>query len=305
MGALCLWQQLWCSTFNIPQITTMVKPMPAFFLISILRKEQTERRSKIGSIYLHPNFVYMTRGMQCGRIVAIGRKAADSMPNAKIGDTLLVHHFVESSEKQNCVASDGLYNYYVVTCMSHNGQNNQTYAVFDGKNIIPHPDYIFLECPPPATSAQNPQDYIDNNLQKSQTGLFLFKQWTVDREGIVERIKELKEQIGSLTKPGMRMTPEVAKAVKQREEEMDRLSSQLNKKRMELFTVAAINPDFADDIFQQWQCRVGAGDQVYMLNIACETKMEFAGKEYIVAKSMHFSAPAAWINSHLSRELAL
>jgi co-chaperonin GroES (HSP10) len=282
----------------------MVKPMPAFFLISIPRIQQTERKSKIGNLYLHPNFVYMTRGMQCGKIVSIGSKAAASMPQAKIGDTLLVHHFVESSEKQNCVASDDLYNYYVVTCMSHNGQNNQTYAVFDGKDIIPHPDYIFLECTKAAPRSETPEDYLDNNLKKTSSGLFLFKQWTIDREGIVERIKELKEQIGSLTKPGMNMTADVAKAVKQREEEMDRLSAQLNKKRIERFIVAAINPDFSDDILQQWDCRVSAGDMVYMLNIACETKMEFNGKEYIVAKSMHFSAPASWVHKHLSRELA-
>jgi co-chaperonin GroES (HSP10) len=238
--------------------------------------------------------VYMTRGMQCGRIVAVGDRAADIFPEAQIGQTLLVHHFVESDEKSNCVDSDEQYNYYVVTCTYHNGQNNQTYGVFDGEKIIPHPDYLFLEAPP-SLPALTPDEYLDDQLQESKAGLFVFKQWKLDREAIVERIKELKGQIDQLTKPGMRMTREVSVAVREREQEMDRLSQQLNQKKMEIYTVAAINPDFAAEILSQTFFPVNPGDKVFMLNIACETKMEFNNKEYIVAKCQHFCAPYNWV----------
>ena len=253
---------------------------------------------------LHPNFVYMTRGMQCGQVVAIGRIAGETFPQVRIGDTLLVHHFVESSEKTNCIAQDEYFNYYIVTCISHNGQNNQTYAVFDGSKIIPHPDYLFLETLQPRTSSQTPEEYLDAQLTMNDSGLLTFKQWTVDREGIVKQIQDIKRYIEELTKPGMQMTSQVAKVVEEKEAEMNHLSSLLNKKRFELYTIAAINPDFAADVHAQFLLPVKKGDDIYMLNIACDTKMEFQQKEYIVAKAIHFGAPRSWVTHQFNKESA-
>lgn len=277
--------------------------MPAYFLISIPRKEQHERRSRIGSIFLHPNFVYMTRGMQCGKIESIGSIAAEVMPEARLGDTLLVHHFVESYEKSFCVAADPDFYYYVVTCMSHNGQNNQTYAVFDGKRILPHPDYIFLETKKSAITPAGVDEYLDTQLQKKESGLLTFKNWTIDKEELVKQMSEIKAQIDSLTKPGMRMTDQVAKVIKEKEAEMDAISKMLNKKRYDLYQIAEISPTFKAQVEEEFHCDIWPGDWIYMLNIACETKMEFNGTEYIVAKTQHFGAPQIWVKRQFNKEL--
>lgn len=256
----------------------------------------------IGSIYLHPNFVYMTRGMQCGQIVAIGEIAGQTLPEARIGDTLLIHHFVESTEKQFCIYSDQYFHYYVVTCMSHNGQNNQTYAIYNGSKIIPHPDYIFLDCKQPQESNLNPDEYLAQQLKAQASGIFTFKEWTIDREGITKKIQSIKSQIDQLTKS--RMTPEIKEVIEGYEAEMNRLSKMMTKQRFELYTVIAGSPRFFDIVREQYDTPVGNGDKIYMLNIACETKMEFNKREFIVAKTQHFGAPYNWVKNNLSRESA-
>lgn len=283
-------------------ISAMLRPMPAYFLISIPRAEQSERKSRIGKIFFHPNFVYMTRGMQCGQIIAIGDIAAKTMPTAKVGDTLLIHHFVESTEKVQCIYSDEWFNYYVVTCKSHNGQNNQTYAVFDGLKISPHPDYIFLDCEQPRDKSLPADEYVNSQLQKRTSGLFTFKEWSVNREEISKKIQEIKSQIDSLNKT--RMNEDIRKVIIEREAEMNRLSSLMTKQRFQMYTIAAGNTSFYQEVGDHYGVYPKDGDIIYMLNIACETKIEFNKKEYIVAKTMHFGAPHSWVVKQINRELA-
>lgn len=278
----------------------MIRPMPAYFVISIPKKEQADRKARIGSIFLHPSFVYMTRGMQCGQIVAIGERAGQALPEARLGDTLLVHHFVESYEKTNCIAVDEYFYYYVVTAMSHNGQNNQTYGVFDGRKIIPHSDYLFLETKQPVDRSLTPEEYLEEELQQQKSGLFTFKEWKIDIESIRKQIAEIKGFIDSLTKT--RMNPEIAKVIKEKEAEMDRLSKMLQQQRFELYTIIAGNRQFFDQVEEHYHTRIGPGARIYMLNIACQTKMEFNKVEYIVAKSAHFGAPQAWVRNQLNKE---
>lgn len=278
----------------------MIRPMAAYFIVSIPRQEQADRKSKIGSIYLHPSFVYMTRGMQCGKIMAIGEIAHIALPEARLGDTLLFHHFVESSEKVQCIAADSEYYYYVVTCKSHNGQNNQTYGVYNGHKIIPHSDYLFLATKQPTERSLGADEYLKDQLTKRDSGIFVFKDWTIDHEGTVKQIQEIKRQIDQLTKS--RMTREIARAIETMEAEMNRLSKMLNQQRFELYTIVAGNLQFYDQVAEHYGQRINNGSAVYMLNIACQTKMEFNQVEYIVAKSIHFGAPHTWVRKHFNKE---
>lgn len=276
----------------------MLKPMPAYFLVRVPRQEQSDRKNKIGSLFLHPNYVYMTRGMQCGQIIGIGSTAIEMLPEARVGQMLLFHHFVESNEKQQCVGQDPNFNYYVVTALSHNGQNNQSYGIFDGKEIIPHSDYLFLECVPKASSGLT----LDERLEKNASGIFVFKEWRVDREGLREQMEEIKRQIDSLTKAGMRMTDQVAAVIRGKEEEMNRISKLLIQKSYQLYRLTAASRTWLDQVGEEFGCPIDKGDQVYMLNIACDTKMEFHDKEYIVAKSMHFGAPEKWVTEAMRKK---
>lgn len=278
----------------------MIKPMPPYFIVSIPRKEQAERKSKIGHVYLHPNFVYMTRGMQCGQIVAIGDTAHETMPEARLGDTLLLHHFVESTEKQFCITSDQHFHYYVVTCMSHNGQNNQTYGIYNGSKIIAHPDYVFLDCQQPTASDLTPEEYLTAQLKAQESGIVTFKDWKVDREEITKRIQAIKAQVDQLTKS--RMSPELKEVIEGYEAEMNRLSKLMTKQQFQLYKLIAGSQHFFDMVKEQYETSLKVGDNIYMLNIACDTKMEFNKREFIVAKSQHFGAPQEWAKRMVLRQ---
>lgn len=275
----------------------MVKPMPAYFLVRIPKHEQFARKEKIGSIYLPPTFVFLTRNMQCGYIVAIGEDAAHFFPDAKIDMLLLFHHFVEANDKQQMVYADKDWNYYVVTCCSHNGQNNQTYGVWTGTDIIPHQDYIFLE------SDNKTQDTVDVNafhdvaLKPNKNNILLFSNWKTTREDLVEQQAKLRLEIQSLAKS--KMTEPIMRAISEKENELNILSKKINNKRYDLYIIKAVNPEYnlwIAECFGQW---LAPGSVVYMLNIACKTVIEFNNQEYIVAKTMHFGIPYKWVIRHL------
>lgn len=270
----------------------MVKPMPPYFLVSIPKKDQKERKEKIGSIYLHPTYIFLTRNMQCGEIVAIGSQAAELLPDASVGDTLLFHHFVESLEKCQCVDSDDNFNYYVVTACYHNGQNNQTYGIWNGKNIIPHPDYIFLACET-EDNATALDEFLHKKTAVNENGILQFNDWKITREDITRKMEKIKNEIESLAKTKMR--EDVAREINRKESEMNELSKLMHKKRYQLYSIFAINPSFNLAIANIYGCWLASGSKVYMLNIACETKIEFDRKEYIVAKSQHFGVPHSWV----------
>lgn len=266
--------------------------MPAYFLIRIPKNRQKERLEKMGNLYLHPNYVYLTRGMQYGQIVAIGEKAQMQLQEANCGDILLFHHFVESHEKSQCVDSDEIYNYYVVTALSHNGQNNQTYGIWQNDTIIPHPEYLFLEAEKPLDLIQTPDEYIEKALKATESGIFLFKEWRIDRAALTSQMEEIKAQIESLSKT--KMTAPVIKAIEEKEAEMNRISKIINSKKYQLYNLVAAHSSFTDEVEACFNTTLLPGHPIYMLDIACQTKMEFNNTEYIVAKSVHFGIPQAW-----------
>jgi hypothetical protein len=275
----------------------MIQPMPAFFLVRVPIQEQAERKDKKGLLHLHPNYIYMTRGMQCGEIEAIGARAHGQFPEARIGDTLLFHHFVESTEKPFLVDKDKHFHYYVVTGYSHNGNNTMTYGCFNGEQIFAHPQYLFIEVPKTPAGSLTPEQYLDEHLSVTPGGLLTFTEWRVDRVSLTERMQELKKQSESLLKS--EKTPPILKAVRELEEEMNSISQQLSARKYETYTLLAAHPSFLEHMSRRFQYPISAGDLVLMLDIACETKMEFHGTEYIVAKALHFGAPYGWLQQQL------
>jgi len=134
-------------------------PMPPYFLIKIGKEQQKEKKEKIGSLYFPQEYIYMTREVQFGTIIAIGesnneeiKSAKDVMPMASVGDYLLVHHFISGKKdgKGECfyfIGEDDEFNYYAVNCFAVEGERPLAYAVARGSEVIPTPDYIFLEQP--------------------------------------------------------------------------------------------------------------------------------------------------------------
>src|ERR1035437_8362497 len=98
-----------------------LRAMPNYFIVKIEIEKQKERKEKIGSLYIHASYTFMRRNMQQGEIVAIGSIVATQFPQAKVGDTLIFHHFVEGSESGggNFIFEENGDNYYYVTAADY------------------------------------------------------------------------------------------------------------------------------------------------------------------------------------------
>jgi hypothetical protein len=264
---------------NIP------RPLPPYFLIKISRIKQQEKQQKIGSIIIPETERFMMYNIQAGEIVAIGRKANEYFPEAKIGDTLICHHFVQGENEQEAredhlIHQDETYNYYVVTCFDYNRKGNETYGIWDGGKIIPNKDYIFLETEI-KDEPKTPDEYINCAIKKRESGIFTFSNWTESRESKAEKMRRLKSEIQQLSKSGAQKE-HIAKGIKEREQELEQLSLVINAQSYQLYKIAAFNP-----ILKECYPDITIGHSVYILNIAAQTEIELNSKKYIVCKTSY------------------
>ena len=260
-----------------------LRPHSPYFLIRISRQEQATKQQKIGSIIIPETVRFMMYNVQAGEIVGIGDKAKTHFPEAKVGNILLVHHFVQGESEQEAredhlVHQDELYNYYVVTCFDFYRKGNETYGVWDGEKIIPNKDYIFLNVPV-KNDPNTPDEYIQSALHKNESGIFTFSNWSESRESKADKMKQLQRDIKELSKSGVQKE-HIAKAIKEKEAELELLSIDLNVKTYVKHIVAAFHPDLLESI-----PNICIGDAIYILNYAAETQIDFMDKKYIVAKT--------------------
>ena len=253
------------------KIFTMQSLSPNF-IIRVPKKDESEKREKIGHIYLHPSFVWMTRNTQCGVIESISNEAQKQFPNAKIGDILLCHHFVQASHsvkeyrKRYLVNEDNDNFYYKVTAQEYNGDNNQSYGIWDGEKIIPHKDYVFLE---------KELVQLDTPKQESNIELTDYKQTNDD---VYQKLENIKSYIMNLTKT--KMTDEIKREILSKEKEQSELSKKMQERRFIPCKIAYSNSSLGID----------NGTTVYALNIAVQTTIEFNGIEYRVCSPKYISA---------------
>jgi hypothetical protein len=269
-------------------------PMPAYVLIKIDRKQQEQKKDKIGSIVIPVTQQFLMYNIQAGEIVAIGTKAKKHFPELEIGQTLLCHHFVESegeneAREDHLIHQDKDYNYYVVTCFDFHRKSNETYGIWDGEKIIPNKDYIFLE-PPIKDDPKTPDEYINSAIKKTASGILMFSNWTESRETKAEKMKRLKSEIQELSKSGAQK-PHIAQGIKVKEHELERLSLDINNKSYQKYTIAAFNQELKNHLPE-----IETGGSVYVLNIAAQTEIDFNGKKYIVAKTSYIGGSEAHLN---------
>lgn len=230
-----------------------MKAISPNFIVRVPKDEQSKRREMDNGLYLHPNFVWMTRNMQCGEIVDISDEAKKEMPEAEKGDLLLLHHFVERSystkgdNKKFLIHEDDEYNYYNVCSKEWNGNNNQCYGVSKNGSIVPHQQYIFLE--PEIEDKEG---------------------WHQSKDEVYAKLETIKQNILNLAKNGM--TDEKAREITKLEKQQLELNLSLQKKEYLPYKVATSN------------------EVVWVLNIAAQTKISFLDKEYIVAERKYVGA---------------
>lgn len=253
-------------------------PLPHYFIIKINIEAQRERKEKIGSgiLYAHVNEVFMQRNMQAGKVVAIGSIAAKQFKEVKVGDTLIVHHFVEGdNSKSNFIYSDDEFNYYKVTASDYNGHRNETYAVYTNGEIIPHPDFVFIEKEPEVKEI-SADEFIEKNTTKVGS-LILFNKWEEKREDLEAKAKQITSEIKNQSK-GKTMKDDVKMGLEQKQKEAEKITNSLNKKEYKSYNVFAHNK------------KLEIKEKVFALNIASQTSIHFMDKEYIVIQSKYCAA---------------
>lgn len=246
--------------------------MSPYFVIKVPKSDEINKREKIGNIYIHPSFVWMTRNTQCGIIHDISKESSEQFKEAKVNDILITHHFTQGSHssretnKKFLVHDDELYNYYIVTSKETNGQNNQTYGVWDKEKITPHKEYVFLEYEMPKVELKEENKTIESiNLEQTS-------------EDIILKLEAIKKDTEMLTKG--KITPEIIRLVQSNENEQIRLSQKLHEKKYLPYKVAYSNT----------LSKYKSGDIVFCLNIAANTSLEFNGKEYRIIETKYIAA---------------
>lgn len=267
-----------------------MRPMPPYFLVKVARKT----RDTGGRIIVPDTIKFMAFNLQCGEIVDIGDYAKAHFPEAKIGHTLIFHHFVESENEREArvdhlIHQEDNYNYYCVTVSEHNGKMNETYGVWDGEKIIPNKDYIFLYLPEKVKSevdldafAEETGNRVNIPMAVTDGGLLVFKEWEDSRENKEAKQAELKKQAQELSKSGNHKQ-HIQQAISAKEREMEEISVDINKKKYLPFKVAYYHPDLITHFGGQKE--ITKEDNVYVLNIAAMTEVKFKDTTYIVAKT--------------------
>jgi hypothetical protein len=273
--------------------------MPPFFLVKIPKKEQRERLEKIGSLYYPPEHVFMKRGMQCGEIVLIGKRAHEFFPEAKVGDILICHHFIEGKTHGNkqkffAIDEDENWNYYCVTAFCHNGDRNNTFGVWNGERIIPSKDYVFFEIDEALTSdlpeltfeVQGMPKIITNlPFQETESGLITTKTRKKTRLELIEKLHYNTREIRKWSR-WIPITPEkVIPLITRLEKENENISKEVNTVVYEPHILHAFNEQLKDTVHPDLK----KGDRVYALSISCYMQVEFMGVEYIVSESKYVS----------------
>lgn len=241
-----------------------LRPFSPNFLIKVPKQEEIDKRERVGEVYLHPSFVWMTRNTQCGIIHNISKEAHLQLPDAKVGDILITHHFVQGSHSINesgmdfLVHEDDTYNYYNVVAKEGYGKNNQSYAVYNGKEIIPHKQYVFLE-------KEFPKEIVEDEYIETP-------------DDVQSKLESIKAEIMSLAKT--RNNPEIAIAIQKKEREQLEMGKKMHKKEYIKVKVAYANP----------LSGLKNGSIVYALTLGCATIVEFNNVEYRIAELKYIAA---------------
>lgn len=263
-------------------------PLPPYFIVKINKETQSQRKEKIGMLYLHFKEVFMQRNMQCGEIVGIGKDAKNIFPDSKIGDTVLFHHFVEGdSKKSNLIFQDKEYNYYYVTTSDFNGHRNETYGIFDGEKIIPHPEFIFIKDEEEVKEGyEDNEDFINKNT-KQVGSLILFNNWTESRDVKEEKAKTLMAEIKNQSK-GKSMSDSTKRGLEEKQKDAESITASLNKREYKLFDIEYYPKSM------EKKCNANLEDKkgVYVLSLAAHTELDFLDKKYKVLSTKYCCATA-------------
>lgn len=224
-----------------------MKIAKALMLVRINKAAQTKKRSMVGSIHLHHEYVFMERNLQFGEIIQIGELAAKNYPMAAVGDEVAFHHTIEDDQYRVLdVADNGDELLYVYA-----GDQNDCYEIYgfftQGGELIPSRHYVWLA---PNVTRLKRKPISDTLILDTPMG----DDWDTP-EQIQKRIDWIKEQ-REMLQPSISATRypedlqkeydrrvEVINQMNKLQEEGGKLTALLSKKKLGIGTTVAINSE--------------------------------------------------------------
>ena len=241
-----------------------------YIIIAVPKEEEKDKRQKEGRFYVPQGYTMYQRNTQSGIIVSIGSDIRKHIGDIKLGHIAIVHHNVQGSEKEggeNRCFEDEKYFYYPVCCAELEGRRNSFFGVWDGEKIVAHEDYVFLEEPIEEESG----------IIEMGSGLLVVKQKN-DRNAALAKIKRNREIMDNISK-GVH-NENVAKRFTDLEKENKALMMPFSAKTAIPMNLVAIHHS------------VGTGNNktIFITASATNYKVEFMGKNYIVAETKYIHA---------------
>ena len=233
---------------------TAFVPLNPNLIVKIAKKSLLDNREG-DKVYYHQSYVWYTRNLQCGEVVAISPVAKSEMKDVNIGDLLIFHHYIEASVAMSemnsdyMVGEDADYSYFNVSAKENPGGMTMAYAVIKDGLIVPHKDYVFLEEQVPEKYAIDRQDALNK----------------------MEKVKNRNLHLMHTSSPSEHLRTSVRRA----EAENQKMTLHLNKKLTIPFVVAFASPDKPYSI----------GDTICTFNMASNVTVSVNNIDYRVVES--------------------
>lgn len=253
--------------------------MPGYFLVRINKQQQQQHKQRISKdspFFMPPGLTFNSRNMEYGDILQIGEDVSkiEGWENCQPGHILCFHHTVEdnsnTANKQFWVFEDEEFNYYAIDELNIR-------AYYDGKTIVPHPNFVFLKNEPFESEGEL-DNATGNKIVKTDGGLYEITNWEDNAGNIAQKSEKIKQHIESLAKS--KRTDEIQLVM----EDLERQRIELNRKAQRKFYLPYRLAYSNSKLDQKFSRKLVDGDVLFAYNKAClyMTNFQLESYKYII-----------------------
>jgi chaperonin GroES len=231
--------------------TLLAKNPPAsiinehYILVQIHKQLQKEKREMLTEkLFAAPQFIYMTRNLQVGPALQIGKEAAANFPEMKQGDLIVFHHTIEE-DSWRLLRKDPDGNELRLVDNAKENMNLEVFGIInDDGTVLPDEDWIFLftnleRFNPPTSTLEIFENTDDESLRAKLDELEMeLKKIKANLDN-----KELKFKKGEdPTRQQQQKAEDIHKYMEDLQQQKFDITKHLNSKKLMIASIAFINP---------------------------------------------------------------
>lgn len=267
-------------------------------IVRINKELQTQKREKIGSIFIPDQLMDFTNNLQFGEVIAVGSMAKKNIPDIEVGDIAIFDHAVEfkvvnkNTEKTKdqmevdthfLYAEDGTGDEIRHLHVCEDVLENQLFGIFKNNSFIPYKNYAFCYKEYKQTGFQMVNDvYINTEMDKKRImnslDLFTHEKSEYSKTLLAIPLNDSTYDWHESTK----------KVISEIDEHIEKLNLELNKPILAELTIAHLSS------FQE-NNDVNKGDKV-LINEKLMYPLDLMGARFILIKNFN------WIYAIVSQD---